>query len=391
MSHEPHPTIIVGTRNDDQISGTDNGDIVIAKGGDDTITTGSGNDFIEAGKGDDVVDAGDGNDFIDAGKGQDFIDGGDGQDVISAGSGNDEVYGGAGNDLIYTGSGDDTVDGGAGSDYVNAGSGNDVATYVLAENQGSSDVYDGSTGTDTLRLVLTRDEWGQADVQADIAAFVAFLDEDDSAGWGPRFRWCYGHGGYGPQDSYQFESFNLTAKNFEFFEVIVDGVAINPLDESVDARDDGFDVSEDNLVTGNVLANDDVPDLVGSVSLVSDVTRGQLVLNADGSFAYDTVGDFEHLAEGETTTETFTYEVADVDGDTNSATVTITITGTNDGPVAAIDTAAAEENGSAVAIDVLSNDTDVDSDDDASTLRVVAAVGRIRRDGDVHGSARGRD
>ncbi|MEM6664094.1 MAG: Ig-like domain-containing protein, partial [Pseudomonadota bacterium] len=48
---------------------------------------------------------------------------------------------------------------------------------------------------------------------------------------------------------------------------------------------------------------------------------------------------------------------------TDTATVTVTITGENDGPVAVDDTATVSEDGPALAIDVVLNDTDVDGDD----------------------------
>jgi VCBS repeat-containing protein len=53
--------------------------------------------------------------------------------------------------------------------------------------------------------------------------------------------------------------------------------------------------------------------------------------------------------------------------------VTVSITGLNDAPVAHLDSASAVENGAAIAIDVLANDDDIDSDDDRGTLRIVAA------------------
>ena len=51
--------------------------------------------------------------------------------------------------------------------------------------------------------------------------------------------------------------------------------------------------------------------------------------------------DFDHLAEDATEVVTLSYEMQDEHGATSTATVTVTITGSNDGPVAVADVAAA--------------------------------------------------
>ena len=84
-----------------------------------------------------------------------------------------------------------------------------------------------------------------------------------------------------------------------------------------------------------------VPDLVKSLTLASAPAHGTATLVQPAMddpstwyFQYQPrSADFQHLAAGESATDTFTYEVKDADGGTSVATVTITITGTNDGPV----------------------------------------------------------
>jgi VCBS repeat-containing protein len=80
---------------------------------------------------------------------------------------------------------------------------------------------------------------------------------------------------------------------------------------------------------------------------------------------------FDDLKVGETEEVIVNYTVSDEHGATSSSTVTITVTGTNDGPVANPDTRTTSEN-SAVVVDVLANDVDVDHD---AVLNVVAATG----------------
>ncbi len=79
---------------------------------------------------------------------------------------NDTSLGGAGNDWVKGGPGDDLLDGGAGNDRLQ---------YVVSDNTGAEDVYDGGSGTNTLILNMTRAEWMRDDIQADLAAFLQFL------------------------------------------------------------------------------------------------------------------------------------------------------------------------------------------------------------------------
>ncbi|MCG8556792.1 MAG: tandem-95 repeat protein, partial [Proteobacteria bacterium] len=75
--------------------------------------------------------------------------------------------------------------------------------------------------------------------------------------------------------------------------------------------------------------------------------------------AFDPGSDFDDLAPGATQQVEITYTISDGQGGTDTATATVTVTGTNDGPMAADDTAETTENAS-VDIDVLGNDSDVD-------------------------------
>ncbi|NNG03874.1 MAG: tandem-95 repeat protein, partial [Inquilinus sp.] len=100
-----------------------------------------------------------------------------------------------------------------------------------------------------------------------------------------------------------------------------------------------------------------------------------LTMGADGGYIYDPNGAFEGLQVGQTGTDSFTYTVDDGHGGTDTATVTVTIEGANDGPTAADDVAATDEDlaFTVIAADgVLSNDSDVDLGD---TLTVSAVQG----------------
>ena len=154
--------------------------------------------------------------------------------------------------------------------------------------------------------------------------------------------------------------------------------------------------------TGNVLDNDTDEDsnplevmglftgtdaAAGVQGVPGSELRGQygwLTLNADGSYSYrvdNTLAEVQALREsGQTLTDDFTYALADVWGAEDSAVLSITIEGANDAPVAADDSGTAVEaggtaNGTAgsnATGNVLTNDSDVDSQANGESLSVTS-------------------
>ena len=122
-----------------------------------------------------------------------------------------------------------------------------------------------------------------------------------------------------------------------------------PVNDDPVAQDDAATTDEDTPVAGNVLAdngNGPDSDVDGDTLTVSAVESNAgnvgsqfvlasgalLLLNADGSYAYDPNGAFDSLAAGASTTDIFTYEISDGNGGTDTATVTVAIDGVNDEP-----------------------------------------------------------
>ena len=141
-------------------------------------------------------------------------------------------------------------------------------------------------------------------------------------------------------------------------------VTINGVNDAPVAEADSATTDEDTAITiASVLANDS--DIDGDTLTVSGLdttgTLGSVNDNGDGTFDYDPNGMFEALAVGESATDTFTYTVSDGQGGTDTAAVSVTIDGVNDAPVADADSATTDED-TAVDIDVLGNDFDVDGD-----------------------------
>ena len=129
-------------------------------------------------------------------------------------------------------------------------------------------------------------------------------------------------------------------------------VTVDAANDAPVANDDSASTSEDTALNINVLAND--TDVDGDSLTVQSVTQGTngSVFNNGTNVTYSPNPDFNGG-------DSFAYTVADGNGGTNSATVTVVVTAVNDAPVASDDPASTSED-TALNIDVLANDTDVD-------------------------------
>jgi VCBS repeat-containing protein len=114
-----------------------------------------------------------------------------------------------------------------------------------------------------------------------------------------------------------------------FSNVAIVTLTVNPENEAPVAVGDAYTMTEDTLLSiaaPGVLLNDtDVDGDVLTATLVTDVSNGVLVLNADGSFTYTPDANFFG-------TETFTYLANDGTDDSNVVTVTITVLDVPDEP-----------------------------------------------------------
>lgn len=133
------------------------------------------------------------------------------------------------------------------------------------------------------------------------------------------------------------------------------------------AHDDQGVTDEDHAVVLDLLVNDtdkDVNDTHHIAGIDTTGLEGEVTLNADGTVTYDPNGQFEHLAVGETATETFRYTVLDQHGATSTATVDVLIHGVNDAPTTQPDLFQGYETvGFYAPIDaLLANDSDIDGD-----------------------------
>ncbi|QUJ66489.1 tandem-95 repeat protein [Photobacterium sp. GJ3] len=136
------------------------------------------------------------------------------------------------------------------------------------------------------------------------------------------------------------------------------------------AADDVVSVSEDHLIAIDVLSNDSDADSAlnaASVTVVTAPLHGATSINTGtGTITYTPDANFAG-------TDTLTYQVQDIYGAVSSpATVTVTVTPVADAPVATADVGSTDED-TLVVLDVLANDSDVDTGDtlNAASLTVV--------------------
>jgi hypothetical protein len=131
-------------------------------------------------------------------------------------------------------------------------------------------------------------------------------------------------------------------------------VTVNPVNDAPVASDDDGVTAEDTAVTLDILSNDD--DVDGDSLTIDSVTQGAngAVVNNGSDVTYTPDADFNG-------SDAFSYTVSDGSGGTDTAMVTVTVDPVNDDPTA-VDDAAMTEADTAVTIDVLINDDDVDGD-----------------------------
>ena len=347
------PATITGTPGDDTLPGTPGDDVILGLGGADVIDGGGGNDIICGGSGDDTIKGGDGNDVAYGASGDDDLAGGDGED---------RLYGGAGDDTLRGNHDDDTLVGSTGNDLLNGGLGNDV----IRGNDGNDrafagpgiDVVEGGPGADSLSGADDADELkgnaGDDMLKGEAGDDLLYGGADtDTSDGGSGFDRCMG---------------TETAIDCEDDDLNDPPVAMN----------DAFNTDEDSATGGNVLDdNENGPDYdpnghsLTVVAVQGDEAKvdqpltlasgAEVMVNADGTVSYDPSGVYEHLNVGGFAVETIEYTISDPRGETDSATVAVTVDGLNDAPIAEDDVAGTPEDDS-VSIDVLGNDSDVDSE-----------------------------
>ena len=143
-------------------------------------------------------------------------------------------------------------------------------------------------------------------------------------------------------------------KDGGFTDLFADVIVEAPANNAPDAQDDLATTDEDTPVTINVLSND--TDADGDPLAIESVTQptNGIVTDNGADVTYTPNANFNG-------TDIFTYTVRDGNGGVDMAAVLVTVNPVNDLPVSNDDSAVTDE-GIAVTINVLANDSDVDGD-----------------------------
>jgi Ca2+-binding RTX toxin-like protein len=176
---------VSGTGGDDHIDGTLGDDDLFGDVGDDHLTGGLGMDSLDGGSGNDTLSGGSGDDSLVGAAGSDSLQAGIGTDSLSGGGGDDHLGGGAGADLLAGGIGLDQLAGGIGDDHMNGGADADTLSGgagrdILAGGTGN-DVVSGGTGKDVLSGGAGADVFSlDSDDAADADRVTDFVASDDT-------------------------------------------------------------------------------------------------------------------------------------------------------------------------------------------------------------------
>jgi VCBS repeat-containing protein len=134
--------------------------------------------------------------------------------------------------------------------------------------------------------------------------------------------------------------------------------------------DESAEVQEDDgaaVVAGLAALTSDVDgddDPASNVTYAVTGVAGGGASSVDGTdLVFDTAGDFETLAAGETEEVTIDVTATDDSGASDTATITVTVTGENDAPVLENQSLDADEDGEAVSLDLAALASDVDATD----------------------------
>ncbi|WP_276469579.1 Ig-like domain-containing protein [Photobacterium damselae] len=270
-------------------------------------------------------------------------------------------------------------------------------------------VDDGNGGTDTITVTVNVTPTNDAPVGEDVSAetqedtavtgqLTATDVDGDNLTFKPGTNPENGSVTVSPDGSWEYVP-NTDFNGEDSFTVVVDDgnggsdtitvtVNVTPVnDEAVIGGDDHQSLIETNevLTTGGTLTATDVDNPDNSFKPQEGVTGqyGQFTINSQGEWTFVSNGALDELAEGEVVTDHFVVE--SIDG--TQHTITVEIVGTNEGPQAHDDRVTTKED-NAIALDLLSNDSDVDGTIQITQIAGVELTGGVQEITVEHGQIR---
>jgi VCBS repeat-containing protein len=400
---------------------TGNGsDIVTVSGAGDSLISGgngtdvinlagsSGTNIVSAGNGSDVVLGGSGSDLITGGNGNDVLSGGAGDDILVGGNGADTLYGGAGNDILLGGNGSDTLIGGSGSDLVTGSNGSDLAIYAVSDHYrvvGNTlqsiahdvDHYNGGSGTDTLRVVVTAAEYSL--ISSQLAAYASWL-AGHKGDCGGTYYFDFAHGTSGAGDLPANATSGLVVSSWEVLQIeIVNAGTVTLASNATSSTGSlntlgifntgavGSGFTETFKIVGVAAGAG-----VAATSLDPTVAQAQYVdgtgvlasaytiAGVDGTLTVQSNGSYTYTVTSHTAaTDVFTLTTLDQNGFITNVNLTFNVpAAANHAPVAVADVnAVTEDQVTSVSGNVLTNDTDQESSDTHAVTAVNGSAASV--------------
>ncbi len=399
-----------GDDGNDTLNGGDGSDRLFGENGDDILYAGDGAfDFVYGGNGNDIAygEAGDdklegeaGNDILHGGTGDDVVRGGDDDDIVNGDDGNDRLFGDDGNDTLNGGAGDDLLRGGTGTDIVNGGAGSDLIIH-----DDNVDIIDGGDDFDVLQLAgtysnninVTQGDLNVTNIEqialnnsgnSNLANFLTISMADIASISGADSLYITGDTAVDLVTVSNLDTINdligavnVGGVNYNHFQqglnnlYIQQGLTVLTSAAPV-AQDDVFTGNEDNVIVGNLLAdNSNGVDAdysgTGLTAIADTLTTtfgGTVTILTDGSFTYTPVANYEGV-------DTFIYTIENGLSEQDSGLVTLNVTAVNDGPTAQNDSFVVTKN-----IDLTGDllaDNGNGADSDIETLVLSAQVETI--------------
>ncbi|MDF1758466.1 MAG: VCBS domain-containing protein, partial [Legionellaceae bacterium] len=256
------------------------------------------------------------------------------------------------------------------SDTFNVASSDGTTTTVQITINGTNDAAILSSASVSLTETDAALSTGGTLTVADVDNADTFIAQNNVAGTNGTFN--IGTDGVWTYVAYEaFNSLNVGDSVSDTFTVASSDGTTTTVDVTINGTNDAATLSSATatlsetdavLSTGGTLTVSD-PDNADSFVAQSNVagTNGTFNIGTDGVWTYVANDAFDSLNVGDSVSDTFT--VASSDGTTS--TVKVTINGTNDAPVATVDTGATVAEGAVITntLNILSNDSDVDSAD----------------------------
>ena len=147
---------------------------------------------------------------------------------------------------------------------------------------------------------------------------------------------------------------------------------VNPVNDGPDAVDDTLTLDEDGSITTDIRNNDiDLDGTINNPTIINNPANGNVVVNANGSITYTPNPNYNGK-------DSFMYKVCDngMPVACDSAWVRLNIKSVNDGPLLVNDTASTNKN-TAVVVNVLVNDNDLDGTLSNPTIDVATLNGTL--------------